>query len=105
MLTKRGICYDLKKSPYTYSETDITFYFSSLNHKEHFTEEKERYAQQLNVSLEKRFKCPVDAYTLALVKLYEKIETRGFCIFLKKEGYLECVEEIKFHGTISKLKN
>ena len=79
-LNANGICYDLANSPYTFTRLGYVFCFSSPLHLKRFKDaysEREKWACD---SLSRRFRCELDARLLADFQLYEKIETRGYCV-------------------------
>lgn len=93
-LTKRGVCYTLKETPYTLTiENGLKFYFSSQFHLDKF---KELYAENrlnLSTSLSARFKFKTHCDEIADVTLYRKIENRGFLV--EKNGV-----EYKWHTAV-----
>jgi YHS domain-containing protein len=93
MLSRRGIAYNFKISPYKYTEQDITFYFSSQLHKDSFISKLKENRNKINDSLSNRFKIDVEFNKLADISLYKKIESRGF--LLKIKGDYICHDEIK----------
>lgn len=98
-LTKNGICYDLKDSPYFCSVGFYKFFFSSPAHLVKFKEGLEANREWLNDSMTRRFKFKVSMKRLADFSLYRKIETRGFRISDEMTGdVFECPESIEFHG-------
>ena len=102
MISRRGICYDLKLSKFKSTQGDLTFVFSSQLHKEKFEEQLKTNRDTVNYSLSKRFKIKVDVSALADIVLYKKIETRGFLI-VAKEGKATCLNNLIFNnGKITK---
>lgn len=98
-LTKNGICYDLKESPYFYFVGVYKFLFSSPAHLVKFRKGMEANREWLNDSMKRRFKFDMDMELLADFSLYRKIETRGFLIINDLTGVAyECPESIEFHG-------
>jgi hypothetical protein len=98
-LTKNGICYDLKNSPYFCYTDFFTFFFSSPAHLTKFRRELEANRDWLNDSMTRRFKFNMSLDVLADFSLYRKIETRGFLIINELTGVAyECPESIEFHG-------
>ena len=98
-LTKNGICYDLKNSPYFCYTDFFTFFFSSPAHLVKFRRELEANREWLNDSMTRRFKFNMCLDVLADFSLYRKIETRGFLIINESTGVVyECPESIEFHG-------
>ena len=99
MLTKNGVCYEIKQSPYRYKENGLTFVFTSKTHLNKFKEKKAENRDIINYSLSKRFNYKVDVSELADIVLYRKIETRGFLI-LNHEGNELCQKNIQYVGGI-----
>lgn len=98
-LTKNGICYDLKESPYFCSVGFYMFFFSSPAHLNKFKEGLEANREWLNDSMKRRFKFEMQMDLLADFSLYRKIETRGFRVCCETNGDVyECPESIEFHG-------
>lgn len=98
-LTKNGICYDLKNSPYFCSVGFYKFFFSSPAHLVKFRKGLEANREWLNDSMKRRFKFEMQMDVLADFSLYRKIETRGFLIINESTGVAyECPESIEFHG-------
>lgn len=98
-VTKNGICYDLKDSPYFCSVGFYTFFFSSPAHLNKFRKGLEANRDWLNDSMTRRFKFNMSLDVLADFSLYRKIETRGFLIINDLTGVAyECPESIEFHG-------
>ena len=102
MLSRNGISYNLKLSPYEYilkysNNEFIKFKFSSLLYKEKFIDRYEGNRETINRSLSKRFGIDLSNNVLCDLKLYSSIEKRGFLIETK-EGYYECLNIIKLDG-------
>lgn len=102
MLTRNGITYNLKLSPYEHiikysNGENIKFKFSSLLYKDKFTSRLEGNRETINGSLSKRFGIDLSNNVLCDLKLYSSIEKRGFLIETK-EGYYECLNIIKLDG-------
>ena len=99
-LTKNGICYDLKNSPYFCSVGFHRFVFSSPAHLVKFRKGLEANREWLNDSMTRRFKFNMSLDMLADFSLYRKTETRGFLIINESTGVAyECAENIEFRGT------
>ena len=99
VLTKNGICYDLKNSPYFCYTDFFTFFFSSPAHLVKFRKGLEANREWLNDSMTRRFKFNMILDVLADFSLYRKIETRGFLIINESTGVAyECPKSIEFHG-------
>lgn len=96
-VTKNGICYDLKTSPYNAYVCGYTFFFSSPAHMRKFMAGYERKQEWLADSLMRRFVFEIDVELLAVFHFYRQIETRGFLV-LSESGVFECPENITFRG-------
>lgn len=97
MITKYGVCYDIKNSPYTYSFMQYEFHFSTINNRNKFEKQLSVKQLWLTDSLSRRFKYSIEAYILAIFQLYHQIEHRGFYI-INTNNYREyqSLEDIKF---------
>ena len=80
MITRNGIVYDLRLSPYYIKLDKTTYYFSSKNHLEKFNEKLYVHRMAIRTSLTNRFGIDVNITLLADLVLYTKVETRGFYI-------------------------
>lgn len=96
-MTRNGIVYELIKSPYIITLNGLTFYFSSKNHLEKFSELYMENREVLRYSLYKRFKIYMKLNNLYDIVLYKKIETRGFLIQTEKEIFT-CLEQVVLDG-------
>lgn len=103
-MTRNGIVYNLKLSSYTIGLNDITYYFSSQNHLEKFTEKLTENRELINYSLSKRFSITVNVNVLADLVLYAKVETRGFLVKHKGEFY-SCKKDLILSGVTVTKKN
>lgn len=104
MVTKNGIIYDLKNSFYYVKDGDFTYYFSSRLHKDKFLKLREKERDEINHSLSKRFKMNINLSLIADLRLYDKIETRGFLINFRGCNF-KCLHEIKLNGVNKIEKN
>lgn len=107
-LTRGGVTYDLKMSPFTHTETydngvNMSFMFSSEYNKGRFLEKLEENREKINESLTKRFGIRVYLPVLSDVKLYSIIEKRGF--FIKTNESIECLSTIELTGEIPIIRN
>lgn len=80
MVSKNGVCYDLRESPYTLEWRGITYHFSSESHRRKYMLNVRERELWLNDSLSRRFRITVDLPYVADVQYYAMIETRGFYI-------------------------
>lgn len=102
-MTRNGIVYNLYKSPYLIGLNGITFYFSSKNHLEKFTEKMTENRELISYSLSKRFGITINVNMIADITLYATIETRGFLIEHKGD-YYTCKKDIILSGAIQMKK-
>jgi hypothetical protein len=97
MKTTRGIYLNILDSTYSYSFDNFTFYFSSPFYLRKFTElysyEIDRFNTAVSVMYKNQFQLECDK--LALVRLYSRIEKRGF--YIKINGVpITCLNDITF---------
>lgn len=102
MLSRNGITYNLKLSPYEHiikysNGENIKYKFSSLLYKDKFITRLNGNRETINGSLSKRFGIDLTNDVLCDLKLYSSIEKRGFLVETK-EGYYECLNIIKLDG-------
>ena len=101
MQTKDGVCYDLHESPFTADVDGYTFHFSSRPHREKFLDRLDAETAAVNGSLTRRFGFEVHARPWAALRLYRKIETRGFLVADSLDlegGELDCPDCLRFDG-------
>lgn len=108
-LTRRGVCYNLYKTPYELiidyqNKTSITYKFSSQTNLEKFHERLQNNREKINESLSKRFKFPIKQDIICDLKLYQMVETRGFLI-CNNGDYIECLDHIQLDGVEVMKKN
>lgn len=101
-LTRRGVCYNLYKTPYELimeyqNKSSITYKFSSQTNLEKFHERLQNNREKINESLSKRFKFIIKQDIICDLKLYQTVETRGFLICANGD-YIECLEHIQLNG-------
>lgn len=84
-LTKSGVCYDLRSSPYVWhsSDGDMIFFFSSATHLRKFESELYKKVAWISDGLERRFHCEINMFELAAIHWYRQVETRGFLISVR----------------------
>lgn len=102
MLTRNGIAYNLKLSPYEVKvkydkDSYVKYKFSSNLYKENFENKLLSNRDSISRSLSKRFGFIIVNEKLCDLKLYSSIEKRGFLIETK-EGFIECLSTIKLDG-------
>lgn len=90
-LSRRGIAYNLHKSPYwtniNYGTFELTYVFSSPLIRDKFIAQVEDNRKKINLSLSKRFGFEIEACLLADIFLYKHTEHRGFLILNNEEEY------------------
>ena len=96
-MSRNGIVYNLNISPYRITIDDLTFYFSSINHLEKFSEKLNENRKIIKHSLSMRFGFTVNITLLADIVLYSRVETRGFLITSNGRIY-QCKKDIILSG-------
>ena len=91
-LTRSGVAYDLKVSPHiidvSYEDGEsIIYVFSSEFYMNKFEEKIEDNRNEINSKLSKRYGFTLINNKLADIKLYEKVEKRGFLILGKDDEF------------------
>ena len=91
-LTRSGVAYDLKVSPHILDviydgSHSIKFVFSSEFYMNKFEEKLEDNRNEINGKLSKRYGFTITNNKLADIKLYEKVEKKGFLILGKDEVF------------------
>lgn len=104
MMTRNGVIYDLTCSPYYIIIGKTSFYFSSKNHLEKFTEKLYENRDNIKLSLSNRFGMDIQFNTLADIILYDKVETRGFFVIHEGVKY-KCRKDIILSGEKVMSKN
>lgn len=105
-LSRGGIAYDLKLSPFilevSYEDDSLIYVFSSEYNMKKFQETLEENRGKINESLTKRFGFTIECNKLADIKAYSTREKRGFLILGKEE--FNCLDSLKLDGA-SVMKN
>ena len=100
-LTRSGVCYDLRNSPYkyqvNYNNQEITYCFSSEVVKQRFISKLNDNRETTHRFFEKKYGFLCVFNKLADITLYSKTEIRGFCIVVDGEVVL-WQEKVKFVG-------
>lgn len=99
-LTRSGICYNLKDSPFRVEYKGFMFYFSSLAHRDNFAERVNGRVEWLNDSLSRRFHVRIDTGMLALFQLYMQVETRGFYVIDCMGDACDSIDDYDFSVTV-----
>lgn len=100
-LSKSNIAYNLEISPHTlivdYGSDKIKFYFSSALYRCKFTQRLHDNRVEIQNSLNKRFGLTIDSSIIADIRLYSKIEKRGFLVETNGGKYT-CQDNIILDG-------
>ena len=83
---KTPVCYDLRKSQWTFDALGYRFYFSTMAHRDKFWRDWAKRVEWLSDSMSRRFHIYVDCSLLAVVQLYMQIEGRGFFVVDLHDG-------------------
>ena len=97
-VTKNGVCYDLRTSPYTVEKLGYSFAFSTAAHADRFRQDANSRIAWLADSFTRRFKYRVDVPLLAVFQLYAQVETRGFYVVDSDGREFLCRDEVGFGG-------
>ena len=82
MKSARGVYYDLAESTYIFKYYNYTFVFSSQFYLSNFIRLQHDYIDYINKKMKLEFNIRVDFTILALIKLYQRIEKRGFRVLV-----------------------
>lgn len=102
--TRHNIYYRLEASPFTFDTGEFTACFSSRLHLRKYREAYLENRDLLNYSLYKRFGMSITQNLLADLKLYMRIERRGFRIIYKGVAYT-CLDKLQLNGGSLTLKS
>ena len=98
-ITKNGVCYDIKHTPYTYFRNGLLYHFSSATHMDKFRRDVVKREEWLRDSFHRRFKILIEPALIADLQLYIMIESRGFYVENVESGVVyKCQEEITLDG-------
>lgn len=104
-VSKYGVAYNLAESPYFYEmnfrtggvDCLIHFRFSSVSHRRKFIDTARNRIEWLNDSMSRRFRVTVRMDELAVLQLYQQVETRGF--YMEIDGKVaRCPDEVRLDG-------
>lgn len=88
MKSTRGIYYNLDESTYIFEYKDMKFYFSSKTYLTKFIAKHLDFIALESVKMDIYFNCTGTYDRILLLKLYRKIEKRGFRVIYKNR-YLQ----------------
>lgn len=96
-LTRSGVCYDLRHSPFDSDYGSLILKFSSASHKRRFDSEVDKKVAWLDDSLGRRFHCRIRTDVLAALHWYRQVETRGFCVYDSVDDlWYDTMESVSF---------
>ena len=84
MKTRRGIYLNLLESNYKITINNFTFYFSSKNYLQKFTDNVKFYIEQEQAKFIIKYGIYISLSTYFMISYYKKIEKRGFRIYDEK---------------------
>ena len=87
MKSIRGIYYNLDETEYVFEYKDMKFYFSSQSYLTKFKEKYKDFIGMESIKMDIYFNATGDYNRILLLKLYRKIEKRGFKV-LYRNRYL-----------------
>lgn len=103
MLTARGVCHDLRESPYTFTRLkngqEVIYYFSSKSHLEKFKNREQKHNVDFSGFVNRKYKAIFDILLFSDLFLYRKIESRGFYIKINNKG-VTCLNSIILSGVL-----
>jgi hypothetical protein len=99
----RGVYHDIKHSHFICEVDDFLFYFTSEYNMNRFKDRYQDEVKEFNKKIERVYKNNHHLIfnELALIRLYQKIEKRGFYLFYKGELFT-CPENIVFRTELTK---
>lgn len=81
MVTKNGVCLDLKTSEYKIVKFGLIFYFSSRLYLDKFMNNVDKYIEEETLKLKNKYKIECNYEVYLAISYYKKIEKRGFYIY------------------------
>lgn len=97
MLTRHGIAYNLRHTPYIITTAHAVFHFSSNLYMTNFLNRQKEHRDIINYSLSKRFNINMQLTVFPDLVLYAKIEKRGFHVKVGNE-VITCRNNIILSG-------
>lgn len=97
-ITRRGVCYNLKISPYHYTAEGIKYFFSTTINREKFINNYQANRKELKNKFDKKLKLNLNANQMYDIDLYKRVESRGF--YITVEGKEICLNTLTFVGKI-----
>lgn len=104
MLSKCGVCYDLRCSPYIKKLGNISFHFSSKFYLSKFNRLLNDYLCKYAELTMKKLGVRCDSTYFCAMLAYVTTEKRGFYIVIGGEP-VSCKAELELYGMIKKAKN
>ena len=81
MLTKNGICLNIKESKYCVMKYGLIFYFSSELYFNKFTNNVDNFVITESLKMQNKYKINSNLELYFALSYYKKIEKRGFFIY------------------------
>ena len=81
MMTKNGICLNIKESYYHVIRYGLIFYFSSKLYLDKFVQNVDNFVNEESCKLKNKYKLNFNFDTFFAISYYKKIEKRGFYIY------------------------
>lgn len=75
----------------------VTFFFSSLSHRNKFVDRVDEEIRIVESNIINRYRVGCECDILALINFYCRLETKGFCILVNEE-VVRWVNQIKLGG-------
>ncbi len=104
--TRGGVYYNLAESTYKYKHKNVTFVFSSDFNKRRFERQIKDFAKEEFNRLEYilGFELDESFMDIAILKIYQKIESRGFYI-IGERGVIKCQSDLMLGAQVRKVNN
>lgn len=84
--TNRGVYLDIYTSPLYYDFENLRFYFSSQFYVNSFTDKLYNYILEEQLKFESRYLCKISQKGFFAIRLYKRIEKRGFRVEIKENN-------------------
>lgn len=97
-MTRGGVVYSLKDSPYVHHHCGLALHFSSKPHLMKFVERFPKRLENVIERMDRYFGVQGDFRLIALIDLYIDVETRGFHIVCQDGRVASCPAEVTLDG-------
>ena len=81
MVTKNGICLNLKESEYFVTKFGLTFYFSSKMYLNKFIQNIDSFIETETIKFRNKYNVELQFNLCLAISYYKRIEKRGFFIY------------------------